>query len=352
MRLARVSLLLFVLISVVFVTMASAKKKPVPEPTMTVTYPTPVPTPTGTPDMKPDEVETLINTEELEMESWKDSEGDLPPILMVGDHKAFLAYAAPNERARDPMLCSAIEFDELLELSKDEAMPDEVIVNVKKPRVRDAISDNCLVRPGDPVMAIGPGWQMLVVARDFVVRRERYQCLNDPPSSLWVTFDAELPSEPIFFTTNLQLSEGSNDYKSSNELSISSFTKTIRWAVGAQVQFLDEYEPKVISVSAPNCDHLIHLRKKLVTPNDAELPNEVILTEKDGGVDLLLMEKVDPKKGSGHVVLEGIFDSNKDGKMDLVLKGDHQGCPFRVVFQGLEIGFERLELPYRGCACL
>src|ERR1044071_1906467 len=99
-----------------------------------------------------DEMEGLIDKEKTEQDTWKDTEGELPPALLLGANNAILIYSPAYEASHGNVLCSDLQFDELTELSKEEVTQGEIIVNTKIPRVRESLAESCLIRPGDPLV--------------------------------------------------------------------------------------------------------------------------------------------------------------------------------------------------------
>jgi hypothetical protein len=298
-----------------------------------------------------DDIEGLIETEQTNQDAWKDSEGDLPPARLIGSKNAILIYSPANEALRENYLCSDVEFDELLDSEESDGNFSAIILNTKSPRVKEALADRCLVRPGDPLLAVGPGWQEMVAVKEFLVRRERPVCPNDAPYSLWVTYDGTLPDDPFFFTTEIDWPATENGFKFVDQLSTETVTAEIRSKLNDELPFVDEYEALAYSVKAVNCDHLIRVTKKNVSAEDASLPGVMILSETRGRLQTLLSESIDGTHGTGHLTIEGILDFNGDQKIDLLLKGDHRGCPFNALFKGTDEGFERIDLPNRPCAC-
>src|SRR3954466_9222462 len=118
-----------------------------------------------------DEMEGLIQNAQGQQDVWKDSEGDLPPARLLGAHKAVLIFSPANETTHDNYLCSSVEFDTLLNLDREQDAPQATVLNTKIPRIRESLADDCLIRPGDPLLAVGPGWQELVTVKDFIVRK-------------------------------------------------------------------------------------------------------------------------------------------------------------------------------------
>lgn len=298
-----------------------------------------------------DTVGELINQEKTAQSAWKQEEGDLPPLILIGDGHGVLVYQAGLERANAGLLCSDISFDELFETAAPSDPNATVEVNTALDRIRETIEDHCMVRPGDPLIAVGPGWQEIVTVKAFEIRPDRSGCPDDPKYSLWVTYDGAIPDVPYFFMTDVSIPTGANKFSAAADWKPTPLTPLLRNRVSPEVSFIDEYDGEMWAIGQPNCDHLIHLTKKRISPDDNDLPNEVLLAEKEGTVQLLLVERVDLSHGSGHLKPVATFDLDHDTDPELVVEGDHQGCLFRAAFRGREFGFERLALPVLACSC-
>lgn len=297
-----------------------------------------------------DELETLIDKEKDAKAAWSGSEGDLPPLNLPGDRSGMLIYHAGLERAKENLLCSDILFDELFETSQP-PRNESAIINVNRPRIRQSLEDRCLIRPGDPLLAVGPGWQELVSAKDFQVRPEPGACKNDPPHSLWITFDGTLPDAPFFFTTVLDWPAGSTPFQRLDETQATEVDEALIRRLRSEVPFAEEYRGLVYEVSAPNCDRLIHLVKETVSNEDADLPNEIVVAEKDGGFQTLILERIETTEPSGRLRPLGLIDFDADELLDLIIEGEQGSCTYRAVFKGLDGGFERLSVPIPPCSC-
>ncbi len=298
-----------------------------------------------------DEIEGLIDKEQAAESVWVDSDGDLPPARLLGTETAVRIYSPANETTRDNLLCSSVEFDEILELEREEKISNEIKLNISIPRIRESISDSCLIRPGDPLLAVGPGWQELVVVKEFIVRSEKPICPNDPPYSLWVNFDAPLRAEPFFFSTEVELPTSTNGYVSIDGYKAEPLDRRLKEKLAQDIPFFDEYETGVYTLDATKGDRLITVKRKSVSSDDSSLISEAVYVEKGGLLTMVQSEQVDSTHGSGHLAIEGFLDFDGDKILDLLLIGDHQGCSYQSLFKGTEMGFERLDLPTRPCSC-
>jgi hypothetical protein len=96
---------------------------------------------------------------------------------------------------------------------------------------------------------------------------------------------------------------------------------------------------------------LFHLRRRRVAPDDDGFPNEILLWQKGDKIEILTQEAVDSVNGSGSVNVEAVLDYNRDGFLDLWVKGTQRKCPYYLLYQGGEEGFTPVELPNTPCSC-
>ncbi len=298
-----------------------------------------------------DDIENLITQEQTEQQKWEDIEGDLPPARLLGDKNAIRIYSPANQTTRDNFLCSAIEFDEILELNRDEKLTQEFKLNANLPRIREYLTESCLVRPGDPFLAVGEGWQELVVVHDFIVRPETPVCPDDPAYSLWVTYEGALPGDPVFFSTEVEWPVGSNGYKSAQEIPGEELDAKTKNLLANALPFSDEYAVEVFVLNAEKGIRVIQVKRDSIGSDDPSLINEAVYSLIGTDLTLLQSEQVDSVNGTGHLSMEGIFDMDGDKGVDLLLKGDRRKCSYRAIYRSTESGFERLDLPTRPCSC-
>jgi hypothetical protein len=114
---------------------------------------------------------------------------------------------------------------------------------------------------------------------------------------------------------------------------------------------LADYDIRVASVGAANCDALIFLKRRVVMADDDGLPNEAVLWKHADKIGYVAREQVDSSRGSGHVRLKALIDYNGDGRVDALLSGDQFKCSYELLFEGIEDGFAPVELPAPSCSC-
>src|SRR5205814_543803 len=115
------------------------------------------------------------------------------------------------------------------------------------------------------------GWQEIIAVKDFVIRPEKKLCPNDPPYSLWATYDGPFKEDPLFYSTDVGLPTSSNEFKFIDQFLTEKLSEKLRALLSSEMQFSDEYEAVVYGIQASNCDRLIHVKKKVVSPDDSGL---------------------------------------------------------------------------------
>lgn len=295
-----------------------------------------------------DPLESLIDQEKEEIQQWMEIEGELPAQVLFGDQSGAMLYAAWHEDGN--LLCGPVEFD-AFEGADRLRGPAGMTLNVSHPRVRDILGRATLMRPHDELMAIGAGWQKIVRVEEFRVKPARAYCPSDSPYALWLTFEPGLAQPPLFFSSDARLSEGANEFRRPAPLEKPSISDEIAGALETRIPFWREYEITRYDIDAPNCDFLLLLRREDVRMEDDGLPNEMLFWSKGDITELLAMETVDARKGSGHIDAPGVFDFNDDGNADLWIGGNHEGCVYRLLFEGKEHGFSPVPLLNTPCGC-
>lgn len=290
-----------------------------------------------------DPLENLIDGEKKAREEWTEEAEELPPAFLWGDKNAVALNSL--------LICQPLSFDELIEISQGDPSDKETILNLDIPRVREIIQGACLVRPKDPLFVIGEGNQQRVTFKNFVVRRDRPVCSSESPFSLWGSFDETLKEIPIFFSTTLTWPEGENQYAKEVEQKPLALEGILRQKLAEKVNDQREYRLWTVEKSSSNVERFLILRRATAQLEDDKLPNEILLAETAGEIESLWMERVDISKGSGHLRIEATLDFNGDGLLDLLLSGDHQGCPYRMAFEGSLDGFHPVDLPLNPCGC-
>jgi hypothetical protein len=296
-----------------------------------------------------DPVGSLIDSEKEQEQKWLEEPHEVPPAFLWGDARG-VEIDNPRAIENPTAMCSEIAYDQWLGLADEPSSDGDMRLNTISPRSRDLLSETCLMRPGDRVLAIGEGWQKEMSLNTFVLRKSATPCPEQFPYALWGKFDAPLPDPPLFFTTQLDFGERNNAFAAavwSNLASSNTDTAGLR----AAVAHTDDYLISISSLSATNVDALYFLERRSVTLEDNDLPYNLLAACKRGQCETLWLERVNERKGSGHLHVVGTLDFNGDGRRDLLLQGDNAGCPYRKIFMGLETGFSPMESPLLACAC-
>lgn len=297
-----------------------------------------------------DALGNLIENEEAESSLIEESE-DLPPMFFFGSQEGVKIYSRGTQSIENSWICKSLELDELIQLSRGKPNQHIININLSIPRVKQMFDEACLVRPGDYVLALMEGQQKAVEMQGFYIKRDAASCFESSPYSLWARVQEALPSSLLLYSTNLDFPEGANLYRPFTDISLMSIDNNLRAHLGSVVRFLDDFDIKVYPVDGPNCKKIAHLSRKKVELDDNDLPNEILLWSQDDEFHEFWIEKVDQRFGSGHIELTGIWDYNADGLLDLLIQGDHRNCPYVILFQGMEKGFEVQELPNEPCGC-
>jgi len=299
-----------------------------------------------------DQIESLIDKQKQENRVWDQEDNeDLPVAFLFGDSSSILLYSAAANRGRGNALSEPFEFDELIQLSRGNPADSETVLNTDLVSLREAFEQHCLVRPGDVFVAVGPSWQQYVEIKDFAVRKDRPICASDSPYSLWARFEEGLPGKPLFYSTDTDLPQGDNHFVAASTLPKQPLSDDLKERLMDQIKFAGDYDMTTYLINAPNCDRLLMLHRRIVSPDDAELPNDLAVSEKSGVFQRLLVERVQTDQGTGHIQLDGVLDYNGDGRIDLLFSGDHAGCPYQALFEGTDQGFDPVDLPNKACAC-
>lgn len=296
-----------------------------------------------------DPMETLI--EENKKTVPEETEDELPPLFLLGDISGIEIYSPALVGGNLESLCKPAPLDELIEISRGRVQDAETVLNMSLPRVQQLMNDLCLIRPGDDVLALGAGFQRYIRLKDFVIKRDSSFCSTQSPYSLWMSFEEPLDMEPFLFYLGSDLTERPNHFQSEENLTKVPLSSVMKSDLIKQLIVLKEYEITVYKVGFPNCDHIILAKRRSVSPEENELINEGLFWELGGRTELMWVEKVNLRKGSGHIRLDGVWDYNGDGQLDVMLSGDHRQCPYQVLFKGKEAGFEAQDIPHKLCGC-
>ena len=304
-----------------------------------------------------DPLDALIEKEKVEYEDWTSSPLELPTTILLGNVRGIELYSDRFRPSREALtLCQPLVMDELIELNGGERGATNQVLNLQLSRVREILGDACLARPDDPFVAVGPGVNTLVALKDFLIKRERSSCPQTPSYSLWGVIDKTLPEAPLFFSTDIHLTEVENEFVPADGIPHRSVNpahleKPYPSNLALLVPFIEEYDVIVYDLGALNCDKIAYAKRRVVTPDDSDLPNEILISLHAGHAEILIQERVETKGVSGHLQLVGSMDFNKDGWRDLFIEGDHEECNYFVLFEGVEAGFKKQIFPPKRCGC-
>lgn len=297
-----------------------------------------------------DPVETLIEEKKTEAQTWAEEE-ELPPVFVLGDASGAQIYDDAFSSYPSPFLCDSVELDRLAELAGFEPNEHFKILNTSLSSVQRLLEQGCVLRPQDVLLAVGPGWQKNVYVKGFAMKRDRAVCPHDSPFSLWASYTDSLAEDPLFLTTELGLKEGLNEFRSIKPLAENDVNKDLLFQLKKTVSFFYDYRVASYRLSMENCERVLILTRDNPGPDDALLPNEMMLFQKGDALETLLLERVDLKKGSGWIRDVSLLNFNNDAWIDLFVTATRHKCPYTVLFRGTKEGFERILLPTKPCEC-
>lgn len=298
-----------------------------------------------------DPVESLIQAERDAYQEWLDAGEDPPAAFLPGAKAAVELFSPAYRDDAASLICSDPDLNELIELTGGTPTAFETVLNLSLPRVRDAVADACLVRPGDRVLAIGRGWQEEREIAGFVVRREKPACPSGDPHALWALLDRPLPEMPLFFTTDPAVLAGDNGFVPIEQYPVAPASADTTARLEKVVAFPEDYRVTAIDVRKEDLNALILFERVDVRGEDDGLPAMVVVALAPQGPRALWTERVDRRRGTGRFDVVGTLDFDGDGGTDIVVSGHHGGCAYTVVFRRSEDGFELVPLPVRSCAC-
>ncbi len=297
-----------------------------------------------------DPLENLIEEESLGSPPSTKIE-ELPSMFFYGNRTGMKIYSPGTGALDNGGVCHSLELEELVQLSKGGAGEFSMDVNLSIPRVKKMFEDACLIRPGDFAVALSPQFQKTVTIKRFSVQRDAGACALGSPYSLWAHFEEFLEQDPLLFSTDLNLPEGFNSFRLFRDIPEVPMNGEVKAALGKATQFLSDYDVRLYPLESTNSKMVAHLRRHQVDLEDDGMFNEILMENAGEGFSEFWVEKIDKKNGTGHIRLEGVWDYNGDGLTDLLISGDHQGCPYQMLFKGLEKGFEAQDLPNEPCHC-
>ena len=294
-----------------------------------------------------DPLRDLIEKEEAAESAWLDRE-PMPEAYLLGDRAGVEVYSSATYGGDSSPVCDPMPYDELIQLS-GRSPADSAPVNTALPRVRDLIGRFCRIRPGDVLIAVGPGWHKRVTVSGFQVRTEPPVCPGDAAHAFWATVEPALPDAPFFFSTNLDLPEGDNAYA---PLTVRRPPRRQEIALLSQhLPLLGDFDVTALTVEKEEAATLFELRRRVVASGDSGLPSDLVVWARDPVVQTVWVERIDARRGTGRARAEAVFDVNGDGERDLIVSGTHERCPYRVFFDGGVAGFTRLSVPRKPCRC-
>jgi hypothetical protein len=90
---------------------------------------------------------------------------------------------------------------------------------------------------------------------------------------------------------------------------------------------------------------LVVLKRRLTTPEDDKLGNDILLAVRGSLLVKVWEEPVNIKKGSSRLSAEGLFDYDQDGILDIEVKVIRPEGTGTAVLHGTKTGWTVLEIP-------
>lgn len=286
-----------------------------------------------------DSLENLIEKEQVIGDDWPEESvrPELPPVRLKGTAGEVQIMGLALSKT-EMALCTGLEVDELIELSHEKPGASRMVINTSLSQVRGLLEDSCLIRPGDEIFAVGRGSQRRVRVGQFIARA-------GAGYSLWMSVDPPLEEDPLFYTTDLNLGEGSNQYLRVDSFESGTLSELLNQKVGQAVPFLDEFAVTILRVGDVSLQELVVLKRRDTTPEDDKLANMVLLGVRNSEVLKIWEEPVNIRKGSGTVSPEGLLDFNQDGLVDLEIRVSRPEGAVVLVLQGTKTGWTPIEIP-------
>jgi hypothetical protein len=298
-----------------------------------------------------DPVEGLIASEKASYQEWLESAEEPPAAYLPATRLAVEIFSPAFRSEEADLLCDDPDLPELIELTGGDSTAREVVLNLSLPRVRGAVGEACLVRPGDRAVAVGRGWQVERSLAGMIVQQERPACPEDPPHGLWMTFDEPLPEEPLFVTTDPAVQIRDNLFIPAEQVPVASAGPEILARFKGLVRFPEDYVVTLAEVRAPDLDAVVLFERRAISSEDDGLPAMIAAAVSPDSVQVLWAERIDARRGSGRFEFVGTLDFDGDGYREIVFSGVHQACPYTVVFRRGTAGYEPLPLLTRACRC-
>jgi hypothetical protein len=219
------------------------------------------------------------------------------------------------------------------------------------PRIKEIISESCLIRPGDRLVAIGAGLNRAMEVASFVLRKEKPLCPEDRGYSLWAVFDTPLDFYPLLVSTDINLMAGANNFDDTSLRTGMAPTKEEFGVLAATIPFVRDYDVRRYDAAMLGERKIFLLVRHEVSLDDVGLPSAMVVAQSTGAVQILATVNIKRREKSGHLSMGAILDYDLDGKADLWIEGDENGCAFRLLYQGTAVGYDRLDTPNKPCSC-
>lgn len=300
---------------------------------------------------KADPLQNLIESEQKAYQEWLDETDEPPTAYLPGNRQAVELYSPAYRDENAQVLCHDVDLPDLLDLTQGDPTAFSTTLNLSLPRVRQAVGDGCLVRPGDRIVAVGKGWQEERTLADFTIQREKPACPDDAPYGLWMSFDKPLPEDPLFITTDSTVTVRDNLYVPADQYPVAAAGPEIMARLQGLVHFPEDYRITIVGVRDGDLEALVIFERKTVGPNDDGLPAFLAAVVTKEGVQALWTERVDVAHGTGRLDFAGSLDLYGDGNRELVFTGVHRACTYTVVFRRGDTGYLPLPLAVRSCGC-
>jgi hypothetical protein len=298
-----------------------------------------------------DPIGDLITGEQSAYEQWLSDADDPPAALLNGDAAAVEIIGTGNDADEATPLCAGLDLPSLIDLTGGDATKNETVLNFNLPRVREEFGDACLVRPGDRVIAVGPGGEQERRLTDFVIRRDAPPCPGASPWTLVARFDKPLDASPFFYTTDPGIEVSTAAPVPAAALTRAAVPAALQAPLAALVPFPEEFSTEAWQLPGSSTSLVAVLTRRQPGTDDDGLPAMVLAASDGAAWQPLWTERVDLKKGSGRFEIEAVTDFDGDGSPEIVVRGTHQGCGYRAVFADGEDGWKPLPLPVKPCGC-
>jgi hypothetical protein len=298
-----------------------------------------------------DPLQGLIDDEKQAYEEWLEASDEPPLAYMPATRTGTELYSPSYHDKGADLLCHAPDLADLIELSGGDLRASRNVLNLSRPRVRDAVGEDCLVRPGDRVIVVTRGRNVETNLGEFVVEAEKAPCKHDPPFGLWADFEQPLAEDPLFATTDPTLKPGDNLFVRADQYPVAAASAETVARMKKLVPYPEDFRATMIDLQSAGLEALVLFERRTITLDDNGLPAVMAVAVSTAGVQVLWSERVDSRHGTGSLHFEGTLDLEGDGSPELAFTGVHRTCPYIVVFRRVEGAFEPVPLPVRPCGC-